>query len=138
MRTVTLTRTETSDEGTFGHIMTDTGVCLRTGELPWRENEPGRSCIPVGTYNVVWAYSPTQGYCYHVTNVPGRLDIEIHPANFVGDRVLGLKCEMEGCIALGKAVGTMEGQKAVLLSRQAFLTFEAEMDDEPFTLTVCQ
>ena len=135
-RTVTITRTETSAEGTFGHLVTDSGLCLRTGELPWRDNEPGKSCIPVGTYQVVWAQSPTKGWCYHVIRVPGRLDIEIHPGNFCGDRVLGYRCDVEGCILLGQSVGPMNGQKAILLSRQAFRLFETDLQEEPFELTV--
>jgi len=136
MRTVTLTRTETSDEGTFGHLVTDSGLCLRSGELPWRDNEPGHSSIPVGTYRVVWAQSPTRGWCYHVIKVPGRIDIEIHAANFCGDRVLGYKSELEGCICLGMFVGTMNGQKAVLQSRKAFRLFETDLDEQPFDLLV--
>jgi hypothetical protein len=138
MRRCTLTRTETSDEGTFGHIMTDTGLCLRSGELPWRDNEPGRSCIPTGIYDVVLALSPTKGWCYHVIKVPDRLDIEIHPANFMGDRVLGLRCDLEGCIALGTAVGSMNGQRALLCSRQAFARLDSDLDGESFQLRISQ
>ncbi len=136
MRKVTLTRTETSDEGTFGHIFTDTGVSLRSGELPWRNNEPGRSCIPLGTYQVVWAQSPTKGWCYHVIKVPGRLDIEIHPANFCGDRTLGFRCELYGCICLGTSIGPMNGQKAIICSQQGFVRFYADLDGDSFDLEI--
>jgi Family of unknown function (DUF5675) len=136
MRSVTLTRTETGDDGTFGHIMTDSGLCLRSGELPWRDNEPGHSSIPIGTYEVVWALSPTRGWCYHVIKVADRIDIEIHPANFCGDRTLSLKSDLEGCICLGMFVGPMNGQKAILESRKAFLLFENDLDEQPFELTI--
>jgi hypothetical protein len=136
MRWVVITRTEMSDEGTFGHLATDTGVFLRSGELPWRRNEPGMSCIPRGIYEAVWAESPTKGWCYHLIRVPGRMDIEIHSANFVGDRVLGLKCELMGCIALGQAVGTLDGQRALLMSREAMTEFHRELAKAPFQLSI--
>ncbi len=136
MRKVTLTRTETSDEGTFGHLVTDSGLCLRSGELPWRDNEPGHSCIPVGTYECVFALSPTKGWVYHVIKVPGRLDIEIHSANFCGDRVLGYRCDLQGCITLGLFVGPMNGQRAVLSSRKAIAQFDHDLLGLSFCLTV--
>lgn len=136
MRQVTITRTETGDSGTFGHFVTDSGLCLRSGELPWRDNEPGHSCIPCGVYDAVWADSPTKGWCYHVIKVPGRLDIEIHPANFCGDRILGLRCELQGCIALGTSVGPMNGQKALLCSRQAFVEMLRDLQMEPLRLEI--
>lgn len=136
MRTVTLTRTETGDDGTFGHLVTDSGVCLRSGELPWRKNETGRSSIPAGTYECVWALSPSKGWLYYVTKVPRRSDIEIHPANFCGDRALGFRCELDGCIALGTLVGPMNGQKAILYSHQAFLQFNRDLKKSPFELTI--
>lgn len=138
MRQVTLIRTETSDLGTFGHLVTDSGLCLRSGELPWRYNEPGHSCIPASTYDVVWAESPTKGWVYHVIKVPGRFDIEIHPANFCGDRVLGLRSEIEGCIALGTSVGPMNGQRALLCSRQAFVEFYRDLDQAQFRLMIIE
>jgi Family of unknown function (DUF5675) len=136
MRTCTLTRTETGNDGTFGHLVTDEGLFLRSGELPWRNNEPGRSCIPIGKYEVYYALSPTKGWCYHVTKVPDRLDIEIHPANFCGDRILGMKCQLEGCICLGTSVGPMNGQKAILCSHQAFTELYGDLRREPFELTI--
>jgi hypothetical protein len=116
--------------------MTDSGLSFRSGELPWRNNEPGHSCIPAGTYDVVWAKSPTKGWCYHVVKVPGRLDIEIHPANFCGDRVLGYKSQLLGCISIGMGVGPMNGQKALLYSRKAFREFDYDLKCQPFELTV--
>lgn len=138
MRNVTLTRTQTGDDGTFGHVVTDSGLCLRSGELPWRGNKIGRSCIPVGRYQVVWALSPTKGWCYHVIKVPVRLDIEIHPANFCGDRALGFRSELQGCIALGTSVGPMNGQTAVLCSRQAFSRFYGDLNTESFEIEVLE
>lgn len=62
-------------------------------ELPWRNNEVERSCIPTGTYTLLHRTSPRFGKHLHVTNVPGRSFILIHPANYVS--------QLRGCIAPG-------------------------------------
>jgi hypothetical protein len=136
MRTATLTRTETSDSGSFGKFKTDSGLSWCSGELPWRDNAPDRSCVPCGTYLCVWGASPRLGKCYHVQDVPGRTDIEIHSANFMGDRSLGLHCDLLGCIALGQQVGDLEGQQALLMSRVALDAMQAEFNQESFQLTI--
>lgn len=136
MRRVVLTRTETSNSGTFGHIVTDSGLSLRSGELPWRNNEPGYSSIPADTYDVVWAQSPTKGWCYHVIKVPGRLDVEIHPGNHCGDLILGFRSDVKGCILLGTSVGPMNGQRAILCSLQGFIEFYRDLNQVPFQLVI--
>lgn len=137
MRKVTLTRTETGDEGTFGTIVTDSGFSVYSGELPWRGNAPGKSCIPAGAYVCQKAVSPKHGPCYYITDVPGgRTDIEIHSANWMGDESKGFKCQLLGCIAPGRAIGELIGQKAVLSSRDALIGLEADLEGEPFHLVI--
>lgn len=137
MRYVTLTRTETGDDGTFGIIKTDSGFSVYSIELPWRGNASGKSCIPAGVYVCKMAISPKHGQCYYVTDVPGgRTDIEIHSANWAGDESKGYKCQLLGCIAPGRAIGELVGQKAVLSSKDALCGFELDLDKEPFQLSV--
>ena len=136
MRTATLQRGKSEDEGTFGKFVADSNWECYTGELPWRANAPGKSSIPAGTYVCIFANSPKHGMCYHVTGVDGRSDIEIHAANFVGDREKGLKCELLGCIALGMAIGVLSGQKALIHSLDAMHAFMDEMKGEKFMLTI--
>ena len=50
-------RYESGDMGTFGALFAEGFTCY-TGELPWRDNKPEISCIPVGLYKVIWAMSP--------------------------------------------------------------------------------
>lgn len=138
MRTATLTRTETSDQGTFGTMVTDTGTTVRTGELPWRDNQQGLSCIPAGTYTVTWGDSPAHGPCYHVQNVPGRTDIEIHAANLMGDTTKGFRCELLGCIAPGLHVGDFGGQRAVVASRPGLQRLILDLNTEDFQLTIVE
>lgn len=136
MRTAVLTRTETSEEGTFGTLVTDSGFACYSLELPWRDNAPNKSCIPDGVYACQVQDSPKHGRVYYVLNVPGRTDVEIHAANWAGDVEKGRKCQLLGCIAPGNAIGELVGQQAVLGSRDALSRLMADLDEEPFQLTI--
>ena len=136
MKSAILLRTETGDQGTFGKITTDSGFMCYSGELPWRNNEPEKSCIPEGKYRCNWRFSPKHGLCYHVEGVPGRSNVEIHSANWMGDKAQGLKCELLGCIAPGVSVDVLDGQRAVIRSKSALLALQAALWREPFDLTV--
>lgn len=135
MKTATLVRTETGDEGTFGMLTADDFVCV-TIELPWRDNKTEISCIPDGDYTCNWRLSPKHGYCYHVDDVFGRTDVEIHSANWAGDVLSNKRCQLQGCIAPGRSTGVLDGQKAVLESRDALTAFNAAMARESFKLSI--
>lgn len=131
-----LTREDQSDQGTFGRLTCE-ALTLFTGELPWRENQSSISCIPAGTYNALVTFSPRFGRgLYLVGAVPSRTGIRIHPANFMGDKSKGFHCQLNGCIALGERLGTMGGQKAVLLSAPAVRRLEERMGRRPFKLEI--
>lgn len=132
----TLYRIESSNEGTFG-LMVAQQLCLYSGELPWRDNRSGISCIPAGSYEVVWAWSNHfRRPMYLLLGTEPRAGIREHSANFMGDRAMGLKCQLEGCIALGEKLGWMGGQKAVLISKPAIRRFEEFMQHKLFTLEI--
>ena len=135
MKQATLRRTEMGDAGTFGVLEVD-GHTFHTGELPWRDNRRGKSCVPAGTYIVKWDPSPRFGHKYELFGVPGRTTILIHEANFVGDEDLGFQAEVDGCIALGSALGVIDGQQAVTGSKKAVKRFEELLAHEPFELTI--
>lgn len=131
-----LTRTSTCDEGTFGHLDV-AGQTFMTGELPYRDNERGKSCVPCGKYNAIWEHSARFGrQLYEIKGIPWRDEIKFHPANFMGDRAKRLKCELDGCIALGTSVGVLLGQKALIKSRAAMDRFEALLATQPFDLAI--
>lgn len=132
-----LFRLDRSPQGTFGKLVLPGGVSLFTGELPWRDNKPQVSCIPVGLYRVVWGFSPHLKHnAYLVQDVARRFGIRMHAANFVGDTLLGYLAQVNGCIALGEKLGTMEGQKALLVSAPAVTKLETVMGRKPFLLDV--
>lgn len=106
MRTATLTRQPSIDEGTFGDWLSDSGWSCKTGELPDRDNATGVSCIPCGTYRAVWRWSQAhQRNLYHLLNVPMRSEVEIHSGNVAGDVSKGYASEVKGCILPGLALG---------------------------------
>ena len=97
----------------FGVLITDDGV-FSTLELPWRDNERNRSCIPPGEYSCQYMEQSSSGKyrgCFHVKNVPGRSEILIHNGN--------LPEHTKGCIIIGKRVGYLTGIPAVLNSVSA-------------------
>lgn len=132
-----LIRTETGDEGTFGVLVYDHRV-LYTGELPWRDNERGKSCIPAGVYTVQMRASPRFGRAYEIEGVEGRSHILLHNGNWCGDSSLGFKTHVDGCVLLGFDRGRLDGQCAVFSSRRARHKFENEMAGAPFTLEITE
>jgi hypothetical protein len=136
MSVVHLLRIREEADGTFGLVLLPDGSELRSGELPWRNNARGTSCIPVGTYKCVWSFSKRLGWGYSLLNVPGRAGIRIHVANFCGLASEGYKQELAGCIALGLAVGTTKQGHMLLNSRLAISKFHNELSRQPFLLEI--
>lgn len=136
MRQATLTRFETGDEGTFGKFSTAAFECWMI-ELPWRHNAKEKSCIPAGVYIFKRVNSPKHGECYEAEHVAGdRTHVQIHRANWAGDKDKGKKCELEGCFAPGRAIGELGGQKAVISSKDAVAGLEAALENDTFELTI--
>ncbi len=136
MDRVILERFETSDQGTFGKIRIG-DVTFYTGELPWRENKSEISCIPPGVYHCSWTLSSRfKCHMYILHEVNGRSGVRIHSANFMGDKHLGYRCQLSGCIALGERMAEMGGQKALIISKPAVSKFESLMGHKPFILEI--
>jgi hypothetical protein len=132
---VQLIRSETSEQGTFGTLITETGFTCFTGELPWHDNEKGKSCIPAGTYPCIWHNSPSKGWVYMLQNTSPRDNILIHIANYCG-AVPEYHSDLLGCIGLGESIGYLGGQRALLQSGVAVNQFVDKMKKQPFTLTI--
>lgn len=133
---VILTRTPSTDQGTFSTFVLEDGTSFYALELPWKGNANSVSCIPVGTYQCHWIMSPKHGECYQVMDVPGRQMIEIHSANFAGDASKGFISQLLGCIALGTSIGILNDQLAVLNSKGAIASFEAKQQKQDFQLEI--
>lgn len=64
-------------------------------ERPWLDNKPEISCIPAGTYLCKRRWSDHfQREVFEISDVPGRTNILIHPANLV--------TQLEGCVAIAE------------------------------------
>ncbi len=127
-----------SDDGyaTRGQVLTAENVQLcYMLELPWRDNAPGRSCIPVGRYRCELRYSPRHRcQLYGVDNVPNRADIEIHPATWPS--------QLLGCLAPGTHFGQVcdehgnNPMPGILESRIAHEILLKHTGGKPFTLAI--
>ena len=140
METVQLIRNTTGDQGTFGTLLFGTGRCFTT-ELPWRDNIPQKSCIPVGSYIAKIVNSPRFGKVYGVSYVPGRSNILIHSANVGGNTDMGWDTELQGCIAPSLKQGLLlnkQGvmQRAGLVSRPAVRALMDWAQSKPFILVI--
>jgi len=107
---------------TFGMLLVGNKI-FNTLELPWRDNERNRSCIPPGEYQCVFMERSSSGRyrnCFHVKGVPGRTGILIHAGN--------VPEQTKGCILIGRKRGSLCGKPAVLSSKVALseMAFEAE------------
>lgn len=124
-----LIREPSTPDGTRGTWYNDDGsVLCYTIELPWDENIPHKSCIPRGTYEFEYYFSPKHGFTvWQALNVPQRGNIEIHPAN--------LASELLGCIAPGDTLGDIDGKIAVLNSQKTFKMLMSRLP-ESFQLTI--
>lgn len=131
-----IARRRFDDQGTPGIFVSPRFSCY-TLELPWRDDAPQLSCIPAGVYDVVWSQSPRlRIFTYEILNVPGRGGIRIHSGNLAGDKSKGFLSDSLGCPLLGNAFGTLNGQRAVLVSRPAVTAFESAMQRKPFRLVI--
>ena len=67
---------------------------VKTLELPWRDNQKYISCIPEGTYKLIYPYSGTKYQdVFMLAKVPNRSGILIHAGNFTS--------QIAGCILPG-------------------------------------
>jgi len=131
-----LMRETSQEDGTYGILTLPDGSTFNTLELPWRNNETGKSCIPPGTYKVEMRDSPKFGPCYEVKGVPNRSAILIHAGNTAGNVDKGLKSDVQGCILLGLGRGRVNNQSAVIESKAAMASFMQKMSGRSFTLNV--
>lgn len=132
----TLTRIESSPQGTFGRIDLP-GFAAFTGELPWLDNHSNVSCVPEGVYECRLTHSPRFGrQLYLVEPVPRRAGIRVHSANFMGDASQGYLSQLNGCISLGERLGWMGGQKALLLSAPAVRKLHSILRGQSFMLEI--
>ena len=134
MTSVTITRNKSTTKQTLGKLIANvngsTFTC-QTLELPWLNNAKNISCIPKGTYQVKWTFSPKfMRYTYQVMNVPNRDGIRIHAGNYYYD--------YKGCIGLGRTLADLnkDGETDITSTIATVKAFEALMNKQTFTLEI--
>ncbi len=96
MRKAQLRRNLSNQDGTTGDYKSDSGLELISLERSVFQNRPNLDAIPEGKYVALWQWSKKHSCnLYHLQDVPGRDNIEIHSAN-IYQQILG-------CISLGHA-----------------------------------
>jgi hypothetical protein len=154
IRTVSLVREVQGDQGTFGRLVIDYNLILKTGELPWRDinndnlSDSMLSRIPPGWYRCQFTISQKfpQG-TFQIIDVENnhRTGVRIHKGNWCGDKTLGYYSDVEGCILLGTIVeqrpctkNSNKIQWGVFNSVMAYNLFMQEMGNSPFDLEVTE
>lgn len=92
-------------------------------ELAWRDNQRNISCIPAGSYDIVFEWSSKYSmYLWEMKDVPGRTETKIHAANYFR--------QLQGCIALGDMHIDMDGDtyRDVRNSVKTILKFHTAME----------
>ena len=123
---ITLERFAHTHWGTFGTLTIDDWHCV-TVERPWLQNAPNISCIPVGRYALRLRDSGVVERSTHgafdrgweVCDVVDRSYIMLHPGNTMDD--------LEGCIAVGRELGFINGKWAVTDSQATFSDLMARL-----------
>lgn len=130
MRVVEILRISSStSHGTRGVLTIDKLPFCVTLELPWRLNEPNRSCIPAGLYTCKRYKSDRYDDTFKVWGVYNRDSILFHPGNFLTDT--------DGCILPGRSFGSPGEKILIVQSRTAFFSFMRYLAaDNSFYLSV--
>ena len=135
MKKAILIRFDSSDQGTFGVLRSEM-FSVYIAELEWNKNRRQISCIPAGSYACKWLRSKKFGWCYHLSNVPGRSSILIHKGNFVGSTAAGYKTNSHGCLLPAMRLGKLAGQRAGLLSLPATMKLNEYFNQQDFQLEI--
>lgn len=97
----------------LGVLRVNGEISFTTAELPWRDNIPKESCIPIGEYKLRKGHSMKwKTDVWFIQPVPKREAIQIHPGNFVRDT--------QGCILIGNSFISMEEGRTIGNSAVAF------------------
>ena len=129
-RIATLTRGFQNQDVTLGMLQIK-GVDhkpIYTLENPWINNKSYVSCIPADSYVCAKFSGAKYKDVWIVQSVPDREYILLHYGNTAKDT--------DGCIILGLALGEIDGQPAVLHSRDAVEYLRGLMGKKEFILQI--
>jgi len=125
MHKAVLNRFESAATHTLGELVI-AGVKFYIIERPWLNNASNISCIPCGIYHAVYLARTASGKYRNVhwlQNVPNRSGVLQHNGNKAS--------HSRGCLIIGKRIGWLGGDRAVLNSRTALDEFEEIAAKQP-------
>lgn len=130
MERLILNRFAAEHRQTLGEFVYNGQVICKTIELPWKDNDRGKSCIPRGTYDVIRRWSPKYGEHFHILDVPDRHYILIHAANYAR--------QLRGCIGVGQDHKDIDkdGMRDVTNSKATMKMLLSTLPRESFKLLV--
>lgn len=126
-RKLTIVRDSHGPVCTLGKLYLDGVYICETLENPWKDNRQRESCIPAGTYRVVFRNEKTSQFKYkhlHVLQVPGRSLILVHIGNTAADTLgciltglrRGINRVNDSAIAFNKLMELLEGSAEMELT----------------------
>ena len=125
MNTIHIERYDNNELGCYGLLAVGSFDCY-TLELPWHNNTPNISCIPIGCYIASVDKNITIGkqFVIRLQDVSNRTGVLIHVGNYT--------TEIAGCILVGNKQVTNSVKRMVTNSRHTMgkLLAEVEYDDE--------
>jgi hypothetical protein len=123
--------------GVFSRLLIGGQEIGFTCEQPWNDNQPFKSCVPAGDYQLIPYHSQKYGKTFALKNlslgvgvVKGeaqRYACLIHSANVAK--------QLQGCIAPGEQLGAIAGDWAVIASAKATKQLLERMTERD-TLTI--
>lgn len=121
---LTLERYGSTPYGTFGELTVE-GETFYTVERPWKDNEKGVSCVPLGHYSMVWMPTTTpvpsmfRGHTWYLNGGTVTCHHEGAHRTRIAMHIGNVCTDVQGCIAIGKGLGYLSGKWAVTASRDA-------------------
>jgi hypothetical protein len=141
-------RQQSTNDGTPGVLTLENLFTCDTLELPWENNERGRSCIITDTYRAALWRSPHLGssnhkmvkradgtefdlyrMVYRFEDKHGRKDCLVHNANFAGEVTVGEETQLHGCTAPGRGYGDLWRTDGVARKQFAILASVRTLED---------
>ncbi|MCW5591069.1 MAG: hypothetical protein KIS74_03120 [Burkholderiales bacterium] len=128
IQSLLLKRIDLRPDRSYGALIGPQGPFIFTLELPWRENQPQVSCIPIGSWTCRRVVSPRWGETFDI-KVPGRSLIRFHWGNTEDDTL--------GCVLTARTFDPVKGINGAVDSKQAFGELMATLKGvDKFTLHV--
>lgn len=116
---ITIERYIYSNYSVVGKLYIDGEFECYTLENPELNNIKNESCVVEGKYLLKPWDSPKFGECFKIFDPPNRTDILIHVGN--------TSIDTQGCILVGKNLGALREEFAVLNSRAAMIDLKVKV-----------